>query len=463
MIKAVVGSGGKSTWIRVNAERERAQGKNVFVTTTTHMSAEPDARITEDADAIIREMEETGYVKAGSLDGFKLAPLTPETYYKVSEKADVVLIEADGSFRLPIKFPNATEPVIPGNVDEIVVICGVKQALGRPAKEVAHRLELVKACLGIEDDTIIRPEHIQTLVRKGYLEPLRAAYPDVKIAVEPTIDGSLYQRALAALLKADLDVSLIKEEWFASQPTLFLCGGGHVAYEVSKMAAMLDFRVVVMDDREAFANPERFPWAAKVICDSFANLDQYLEPGAYYCVLTRGHKDDYDCVRAILPQPYTYLGMIGSRGKVQTTFDNLRREGVSEDAIKTIHAPIGLPIRAVTPAEIAVSILGEIIQVKNGQQTASVSRELLDVQEAGTLCLITEKHGSGPRGAGSMMFVSEEQIIGTVGGGSVEYAVQQQAKARPQAMIKEYDLSPEDVENLGMICGGRCKVLFLPV
>ncbi len=460
MIRAVVGAGGKTGLIRKMAEDFRKKGKKVFVTTSTHMFIEEDTLLTNDADVIIKELEEKGYAMAGIPKGKKITGLSKETYEKVCEYTDEVLVEADGSRHLPLKFPRADEPVIYENVEEIIIVCGL-HALGKQAKEAVHRLELAKDVLEVADDTIITPEHIQNFVRKGYVEKLKEAYPEKNIKIEANHNDSLYQRAAAALLKADMDVSLIKEEWFQTQPKLIICGGGHVAYEVAKMASYLDFYIKVLDDREEFANRERFPEADEVICDSFENLEKYLEPNAYYIVVTRGHRDDHECVKKILQTSYAYLGMIGSKLKVAKTFENMRNEGISEEKIQTIHAPIGLPIGAVTPAEIAVSILAQIIQKKNEKQTASASRELLETKEKGTLCIIIDKHGSSPRGAGSMMFVGENSVIDTIGGGAVEYAVLQEAKKRPSAMVKEYLL--ENSAELGMICGGSNKVLFLPV
>ena len=172
MIRAFVGAGGKTTLIHRQAELFRAEGKRVFVTTSTHMFIEPDTVLSDDADVIIAELNRTGYVMAGIPEGEKIRALSPETYETVCAHADVVLIEADGSNHKPIKYPNSTEPVLPDNVEEIVVVCGL-QALGRPLVEVAHRPELVKACLGAQDDTIITLEHIARLVCEGYLRPLR--------------------------------------------------------------------------------------------------------------------------------------------------------------------------------------------------------------------------------------------------------------------------------------------------
>lgn len=459
---AVVGSGGKTTYIKKETEKYRAQGLKVFVTTSTHMAIEEDTMVSDNADEIIQVMKEKGYVMAGVRHGEKIRELSKETYMKVCAHADIVLIEADGSKHMPIKFPAEHEPVIYENVTEIVVVCGL-HALGKLLKDVAHRLELVKKCLNVEESTIVTPSHVQKLVEKGYLEPMKEMHWDKEIEVKATHDDSLYQRVIAKMIEAEIDVSLIKEEWFHTQPELVICGGGHVSYDLVKMASCMDFRIKVIDDREEFANRERFALADEVICDSFENLKKYLEKDAYYIVVTRGHKDDFDCVNTILESSYQYLGMIGSKTKVKTMFDNLRATGVSEELIETIHAPIGLKIGAKTPAEIAVSILAEIIQVKNEKSASFISRELSNIKESGTLCIIIDKTGSTPRGEGSMMFVTDEKIIDSIGGGAIEFEAIKDARTLKEATIKEYSLNNSEARNLGMICGGRNKVLFVPL
>ena len=462
MILAIVGSGGKTTLLKTLAEQYRAQGKTVFATTTTHMLMEKDTLLTDDAATILRALEEKGYVLAGIPDGIKIRALSEETYAAVCAHADVVLVEADGSKGLPLKYPNSTEPVIPDNADEVIVVCGLN-ALGQKAKDVCHRPELVKACLGIADDTVITPSHIQKLVTEGYLKPLREKYPGKKITLAPRHDGTLYRRAIAALLRQEADVSGIREAWFCPQPKLFLCGGGHVSREVAAFAHRLDFSVTVLDDRAEAVTRERFPTAERLICDSYENLSSYLEPDACYVVVTPDHKADLTCVSTILPTKYTYLGMIGSKKKVAATFDNLRRGNFTEEQIRTIFAPIGLPIGAVTPAEIAVSILAQIIQEKNKDHAASADRELLEVKEQGVLCIITEKHGSAPRGIGSMMFVGKDRVLGSIGGGEPEYLAISHARQCQRVDSVEYVLNNTSAGGLDMICGGRIRVLFVPV
>ena len=186
MIIAVVGSGGKTTLIKKLASRYRSEGKTVLITTTTHMFIEEDTLLTDDAGVIIHALTETGYAMTGIPDGAKIKPLSKETFDAVCSWADVVLVEADGSKRLPLKYPNAAEPVIPENTDEIIVVWG-PHGLHKPAWSVCHRLELVMQCLGIGEDTLITREHVKELLDRGYLIPLRMQYPGISIRVYPPL------------------------------------------------------------------------------------------------------------------------------------------------------------------------------------------------------------------------------------------------------------------------------------
>lgn len=200
MVTAIVGSGGKTTLLKKLAREHRAKGKSVFVTTTTHMFIEPDTLLTDDPEVIIRTLRETGYAMAGTPEGLKIKALSPETYGAVCAYADEVLVEADGSKHMPLKFPNDTEPVIPENAERIIVVVGLN-AIGQKAKDVCHRFELVKACLGIEEETIITFDHVKKLVTEGYLKPLKTAYPGAVVVVYPRHDGSPFQKNLAQLLQ----------------------------------------------------------------------------------------------------------------------------------------------------------------------------------------------------------------------------------------------------------------------
>lgn len=195
MVIAIVGSGGKTTLLKTLAQTYRSQGKTVFVTTTTHMFIEEDTLLTDDAEHIIQTLQEKGYAMAGIAEKNKIKMLSEETYRKVCSYADIVLVEADGSKHMPLKYPASHEPNIPDNADEIIVVAGL-HGLHQPASSVCHRLELVKDCLHIEDHTIIQPEHIVKLLKEGYIIPLTNRYPHKKVTVHLHSDGSVEQTAI---------------------------------------------------------------------------------------------------------------------------------------------------------------------------------------------------------------------------------------------------------------------------
>ncbi len=163
-------------------------------------------------------------------------------------------------------------------------------------------------------------------------------------------------------------------------PNLYLVGAGHVSQHVARAAHLVGFRVHVLDDRERFANRDRFPDAASLVVDDIATwlAAADLPPGAFVVVVTRGHTHDLDALRALQPRPFRYVGMIGSRAKVRKIVDALRAEGTPADWIAAVHAPIGLQIGAVTPEEIAVSIVAELVAVRRGAATAAIGRPMRD-------------------------------------------------------------------------------------
>ena len=153
-------------------------------------------------------------------------------------------------------------------------------------------------------------------------------------------------------------------------PAVYIFGAGHVGYYLGKMAHEAGFGVHVIDDRAAFANTERFPFAASVVVDEIPQwlADTVLPPTAYAVIVTRGHRNDLDVLRALVPRPLRYIGLIGSRAKVARLYEQVMLEGgIDPDLLARIHAPIGLDLGAVTPQEIAVSITAELIAVRRGK------------------------------------------------------------------------------------------------
>jgi xanthine dehydrogenase accessory factor len=163
-------------------------------------------------------------------------------------------------------------------------------------------------------------------------------------------------------------------------PAVYVFGAGHVGYYLARLAHEAGFEVHVVDDRAAFANRERFPEAAEVVVDDIAAwIDRAeLPPSAYAVIVTRGHRNDLEAVRALAPRTLRYLGLIGSRAKVARVYENLLEEGrVTPEQLERIHGPIGLDLGAVTPQEIAVSIVAELIAVRRGRADEPAMRAAL--------------------------------------------------------------------------------------
>ena len=163
-------------------------------------------------------------------------------------------------------------------------------------------------------------------------------------------------------------------------PHLYIVGAGHVGHQLGKIAADAGFHLHVVDDREKFANAERFP-AAEIVVEPIPEWLHRAElpAGAYVVVLTRGHQHDLEAMRALAARDLKYLGLIGSRAKVARIYDLLLAEGTPADALARVHAPIGFDIGAITPAEIAVSILAELIAVRRGADTAGLAMKRLQL------------------------------------------------------------------------------------
>ncbi len=160
----------------------------------------------------------------------------------------------------------------------------------------------------------------------------------------------------------EMDVFL---ELHHPQPEMVIVGAGHVAQPLCTLGSLLGLRIRVLDDRPLFATAERFPEAEEVrkvdFSDAFAGLA--LHPWSHVVLVTRGHRYDFECLRQVLLRDTLpgYIGMIGSRRRVRATFQALLEEGVPREALRRIHAPIGLDIRGETPAEIAVAVAAEVV------------------------------------------------------------------------------------------------------
>jgi xanthine dehydrogenase accessory factor len=152
-------------------------------------------------------------------------------------------------------------------------------------------------------------------------------------------------------------------------PAVYIIGAGHVGYYLAKFAHESGFLVNIVDDREQFANRERFPEAAEVIVDDVPAwlAAATLPASAYVVIVTRGHRHDLDALRSVVARDLRYVGLIGSRAKVARVYEALMAEGMDPERFTRVYAPIGLDLGAVTPQEIAVSIVAELIAVRRGR------------------------------------------------------------------------------------------------
>lgn len=272
-------------------------------------------------------------------------------------------------------------------------------------------------------------------------------------------------------------------EPFFPEERLIIFGGGHISQPLVKFGAEIGFSVTVVDDRPSFANTARFPEAKNVICEGFDRCFSKVNiTGADYVVIvTRGHKNDLDCLKQTLNINPRYIGMIGSKRRVKLVKEGLIEEGYKKDLVDHVHSPIGLNIGAITPAEIAISIMAEIITVKRLGETTEfagvtkktgspdvdydVLRKLAEEnEEKKAIITIVSTKGSTPRHTGAKMLVWEDgRTLGSIGGGCSEADVIR--TAREMISVGGYrfykvDMTGTYAEEEGMVCGGIMEVLI---
>ncbi len=159
-----------------------------------------------------------------------------------------------------------------------------------------------------------------------------------------------------------------------SAQKIYLCGAGHVAYETAKLLDQLDFPYIVIDERQEFANKERFPHALAIYHIPYEQLEEAMQEGSYlqpnpqdgFCIMTRGHAGDIEVVRYVLQTDVSYIGMMGSRRKREQVFQKLESEGWTS-VRERVKSPIGIEIQAQSPVELAISVAAELIQWRASQ------------------------------------------------------------------------------------------------
>lgn len=301
---------------------------------------------------------------------------------------------------------------------------------------------------------------------------------ELKASVGEQILTKEEQRSVAGISATEL-LELSDKKIFAEvlqqKPKLVICGGGHVAQQVILLAKRTGFEITVLEDRPSFANEARAAGADRVICDDFDSALKQI-PGSsstFFLVVTRGHRFDGVCLKAILQKPRAYVGMMASRGRAALLKKQLEAEGVNKEGLEAIHTPVGLAIKAETPEEIAVSITAELILVKNSEKKTEGYEELFpyltgreEADKGKVLATIVTRQGSAPRGIGTKMVTLEDgRLIGTLGGGCMEAEVRQKClhmlrMGGAKSRLEIADLTNSEAEEEGLVCGGRIRVFL---
>jgi len=252
---------------------------------------------------------------------------------------------------------------------EAMCIVSLMEMDGRPSPQTARLLvkeggALIGGSLGDRSLDEIAASHAVALM-KDERQEIVVARPSELGELPASLENGLEAEEIKGRVG---DARLLFE---ISRPVseLIICGGGHVGQAIAKVAALLDFKITVIDDRTEFSSREKFPDPnVRLITDDFVEALRSLKitRASHVVIVTRGHKHDEICLREVVEKPARYIGMIGSRRRATTIREHLRREGVAAEHLRRVHSPIGLDIGAMTPEEIALAILAEIVLAWRG-------------------------------------------------------------------------------------------------
>lgn len=234
--------------------------------------------------------------------------------------------------------------------------------LARAAELMEKETTFCLATIVISSRPEVQPGRKVIVLEDGSLEGSLGSQP---------LDTKLSGLALAAfknkkrqLVEIDKGIQAFVDI-LTSGARLVICGAGHIAVPLAHFARSVGFQVTVLDDRSDFANPSRFP-DCEVIAEDFslALREMTFGPSTYVVVITRGHVHDVDCLTEILGKKMLYVGLIGSRRRVRIVLEILDKEGFAQEQLRKVFTPIGLPIGAESPEEIAISIVSELVCVR---------------------------------------------------------------------------------------------------
>ncbi len=258
------------------------------------------------------------------------------------------------------------------NEDDIErgLICGgTVDILIEPAtKNDIHFYEKLRVAFNDGEDCVIVTEIDQSgfVKRKSVIPSSSRLHPTQSVPGADVLESAknVHKRKLAARLTENGNEIIL--EPFTASPRLIIFGGGHVGFHLCRVASMAGFAVTVADDREKYASKSRFPDAENVVAADFQNAFENIavSDSSYIAIVTRGHHQDEAVLEQALKMPARYIGMIGSKRKAMTIFQHLLAKGVSMESLRRVHTPMGIEIGALTAEEIAVSIVGQLINVR---------------------------------------------------------------------------------------------------
>jgi xanthine dehydrogenase accessory factor len=187
-----------------------------------------------------------------------------------------------------------------------------------------------------------------------------------------TPDGFCFKNDIITVMRFQQNGSWLYEEPLGGGITVTLIGGGHVSLALTPILKKLGMRVRVLDNRKNLSTMEHNTEADEKLVISYNDIPEYVQTGSnsYVCIMTFGHKNDKDVLCKIAALPLGYLGMMGSDPKIAQIMQQLKKQGISTEALDAVHAPIGIPIGSNTPEEIAISIAAQIIAVRNMPQNS---------------------------------------------------------------------------------------------
>lgn len=324
--------------------------------------------------------------------------------------------------------------------------------------------------------TVVAGEH---LGEKAFITAGKMVFESAKSGFLAQYINTIIKQTETGMI--DIEGNRIFCEILGAEKKLVICGAGHVSIPIIKIGLMTDFFVSVIEDRYTFANHAIRAGADQVICEPFElGLKKIKgDENTYFVIVTRGHRFDQICLEEIIKKEHAYIGMIGSKVRVKKVMDQLAEKGVDINKLEKVHTPIGLNIRAETPAEIAISIMAEIVQEKNlRKQSTGYTQELLKninagegldkkkVQDKKVLATIISRKGSAPREVGTKMLIYPDgRTVESLGGGCAEADIKIRALSMlssdtEKAELHQVDMTGWQAEEEGMVCGGIVEVFL---